>query len=457
MISSKTESTQSENYSEKIKSNVSRYRYRILALLFMATTINYMDRSIMGVLAPVLQDKVFHWTNSQYGYITMAFMFAYAIGYLVMGGFIDKTGTKKGYTISISIWAIFSLLHAGVTKAMGWVGFAVVRFGLGIGEGGNFPACIKTVAEWFPKRDRAWATGIFNAGTNVGATLMPIIIPLFVLDNGRNWEFSFFITFGLSCIWVFLWWRTYQKPENHPKVTKKELDYINSDSEDETTQELPWRSVFPHKETLAIVIAKLTDAAWWFYLFWGGLFLHDEFGLSLSQLALPLIIIYVMADVGSLFGGWLSSTFIRMGWSINKSRKIAMLICAIIILPVIFAAQTQIQWLSVVLIGLAAAGHQAWSANLFTIISDVFPKKATASVTGIGGLSGSAASIVAFFFLGHILDHAGNLGFFYAFLIAGSLYLVCLLILHLIMPKMRPLNENMQYISREKAIRLEKD
>jgi ACS family hexuronate transporter-like MFS transporter len=381
----------------------------------------------------------------------MAFMFAYAVGYLVMGGFIDKIGTKNGYTLSISIWAVFSLLHAGVTRAMGWVGFAVARFGLGIGEGGNFPACIKTVAEWFPKRDRAWATGIFNAGTNVGATLMPIILPLFVLDNGKNWQFSFFITFGLSMIWIFLWRRTYRKPKNHPKVSQKELDYIHSDSEEETAENLPWKKVIPNKETLAIVIAKFTDAVWWFYLFWGGLFLHDQFGLSLSQLALPLIVIYLMADLGSLFGGWLSSTFIRMGWSINKSRKTAMLICAIIILPVIFAAQTQNQWLSVVLIGLAAAGHQAWSANLFTIISDVFPKKATASVTGIGGLSGSAASIVAFFFLGHILDNAGNTGFFYAFLIAGSLYLVCLLILHLIMPNMTPLDENLNYMSREKA------
>jgi ACS family hexuronate transporter-like MFS transporter len=228
------------------------------------------------------------------------------------------------------------------------------------------------------------------------------------------------------------------------------LDYIHSDSEQETAEKLPWRSVLPHKETLAIVIAKFTDAVWWFYLFWGGLFLHDEFGLSLSGLALPLIIIYVMADVGSLFGGWLSSTFIKMGWPINKSRKITMLICALIIFPVIFAAQTQSQWLSVVLIGLAAAGHQAWSANLFTVISDVFPKKATASVTGIGGLSGSTASIIAFFFLGHVLDNAGNTGYFFAFLIAGSLYLVCLLALHLIIPRMTPLNENLQHMSREK-------
>jgi ACS family hexuronate transporter-like MFS transporter len=431
------------------KNTLYGYRWRILALLFMATTINYMDRSIMGVLAPVLQDEVFHWSNAQYSYITMSFMFAYAIGYLVMGGVIDKVGTRKGYTLSISIWDIFSLLHASVTRTIGWIGFAAARFGLGIGEGGNFPACIKTVAEWFPKKDRAWATGIFNAGTNVGATLMPIIIPLFVWDNGKNWQFSFFITFGLSVIWLILWWRTYKKPENHPKVSKEELDYIHSDSEEETAEKLPWKSVFPHKETLAIVIAKFTDAVWWFYLFWGGLFLHDEFGLSLSGLALPLIIIYVMADVGSLFGGWLSSSFIKRGWPINKSRKVTMLICALIIFPVIFAAQTQNQWLAVVLIGMAAAGHQAWSANLFTIISDVFPKKATASVTGIGGLSGSAASIVAFFFLGHVLDNAGNAGYFFAFLVAGSLYLVCLLILHLIMPKMTPLNENLQHMSRK--------
>lgn len=426
------------------KTKISGYRWRILALLFMATTINYMDRSIIGVLAPTLQDHVFHWSNTEYGYINIAFMCAYAIGMVVMGGLIDKFGTRIGYTLSIGIWATFSLLHAFVTRTMGWIGFAVARFGLGIGEAGNFPACIKTVAEWFPKKERAFATGIFNAGTNVGATIMPLIIPLFVWDNGKNWQFAFCITFILSIVWIILWWTTYKRPELHRKVSEQELDYILSDSVKETVQKIPWKNVLPVKETWAFAVAKLTDAVWWFYLFWGGLFLHAEFGLELKGLALPLIIIYLMADAGSIFGGWLSSAFIKRGWAINKSRKLTLLICAILILPVVFATQTQNQWISVLLIGLAAGGHQAWSANVFTLVSDVFPKKATASVVGIGGMVGALASIAANFGLGHVLDNSGKIGYTFAFLIAGSLYLICLLFVHLIMPKMTPLDDDLK-------------
>jgi ACS family hexuronate transporter-like MFS transporter len=430
------------------KTKIGGYRWRILALLFMATTINYMDRSIIGVLAPTLQNHVFHWTNAQYGYITESFMLAYAIGMLVMGGLIDKFGTKIGYTLSIGIWAIFSLAHSFVTKSMGWIGFAVARFGLGIGESGNFPACIKTVAEWFPKKERAFATGIFNAGTNVGATLIPLIIPLFVLNDGTNWRYAFLITFSLSVIWVILWWRTYKRPENHKKISEKELTYILSDSVKETTQKIPWRKVLPVKETWAFAVAKLTDSVWWFYLFWGSIFLHDKFGLQLKELALPLIIIYVMADVGSVFGGWLSSALIKKGWPINRARKTTLFICAIVVLPVIFATQTDDQWISVILIGLAASGHQAWSANIFTLVSDVFPKKATASVVGIGGMVGAGASILAFYVLGSVLDNSSKTGFLFAFLIAGSMYLICLLMIHLIMPKMTPLDDNMKHIER---------
>ncbi|MGH2644491.1 MAG: MFS transporter, partial [Chitinophagaceae bacterium] len=285
--------------------------------------------------------------------------------------------------------------------------------------------------------------------TNVGATLMPLILPLFVLNDGTNWRYSFFITFGLSVIWVILWWRTYKGPEVHRKVSEKELQYILSDSVKENIQKIPWGKVLPVKETWAFAVAKITDSVWWFYLFWGSIFLHDKFNLQLKGLALPLIIIYVMADAGSIFGGWLSSAFIKKGWAINKARKTTMLICAIIILPVIFATQTDDQWISVLLIGLAAGGHQAWSANIFTLVSDVFPKKATASVVGIGGMVGAAASILAFFVLGHILDNSTKTGFFFAFLIAGSMYLICLLIVHLIMPKMIPLNDDLKHVEIE--------
>lgn len=426
------------------KTKISGYRWRILALLFMATTINYMDRSIIGVLAPTLQEHVFHWSNTEYGYINIAFMAAYAIGMLMMGGLIDRFGTRIGYTLSIGIWSVFSLLHAFISRGMGWIGFAVARFGLGIGESGNFPACIKTVAEWFPKKERALATGIFNAGTNVGATIMPLIIPLFVMNDGKHWQLAFCITFVLSMIWIVLWLKTYRRPEVHQKVSPAELTYILSDSQQESVQRIPWKNVFPVRETWAFAVAKLTDAAWWFYLFWGGLFLHAEFHLQLKGLALPLIIIYLMADAGSILGGWLSSAFIKRGWSINRSRKTTLLICAVVILPVVFATQTSNQWVSVLLIGLAASGHQAWSANVFTLVSDVFPKKATASVVGIGGMVGAAASIAANFGLGHVLDNSGKIGYTFAFLIAGCMYLICLLVVHLIMPRMQPLNDNLE-------------
>lgn len=430
-----------------VKTKIGGYRWRILALLFMATTINYMDRFIIGILAPTLQAHVFHWSNTEYSYITNAFTAAYAIGMLIMGGVVDKFGTKIGYAISISIWSIFSAAHALITRSMGWVGFAVARFGLGIGEAGNFPSCIKTVAEWFPKKERAYATGIFNAGTNVGATLMPLIIPLFVLDDGTNWRYSFFITFGLSVIWLILWLRTYKRPEVHPKVSPTELQYILSDSAKENVKKIPWRKVFPVKETWAFAVAKLTDAAWWFYLFWGGMFLHAEYGLELKGLALPLIIIYLIADAGSIFGGWLSSAFIKRGWSINRSRKTTLFICGCIILPVVFVTQVDNQWEAVLLIGLAASGHQAWSANAFTLVSDVFPKKATASVVGIGGMVGALSSVLANLGLGKILDDSGKAGYFFAFLIAGCMYLICLLFIHIIMPKMTPLNDNLNPIS----------
>jgi ACS family hexuronate transporter-like MFS transporter len=337
---------------------------------------------------------------------------------------------------------------------MGWIGFAVARFGLGIGEAGNFPACIKTVAEWFPKKERAFATGIFNAGTNVGATLMPLIIPLFVLDDGTNWRYAFFITFVLSLIWLILWWRTYKRPEVHKKVSETELQHILSDSAKENAEKIPWGKVFPVKETWAFAVAKLTDAAWWFYLFWGGMFLHAEFGLELKGLALPLIVIYLIADAGSVFGGWLSSAFIKKGWSVNRARKTTLFICGCIILPIVFVTQTENQWVAVLLMGLAAGGHQAWSANAFTLVSDVFPKKATASVVGIGGMVGALASIAANFALGSVLDSSGKGGYFFAFLVAGCMYLICLLLIHLIMPKMTPLDDSLKHVDPKVAVAL---
>jgi len=486
-----------------------RYRYRILALLFAATTINYMDRSIIGVLAPTLQYKVFHWSDVDYATISMSFKFAYAIGMLTMGALIDRFGTRTGYAVSIAIWSVFGMLHAAIKPAFSLIGFSLARFGLGFGEAGNFPSAIKTVAEWFPKKDRAFAAGIFNAGANVGAVLAPLCIPLIVATNGDNWQRAFLLTGFFSFIWILLWLRWCKPPEIHPGVNAQELAYIQSDSVPESAEKLPWRKVLPLPQTWAFAIGKLTDAAWWFYLFWTGKYLFDQFGLDVKKLALPLIIIYLLADIGSVAGGWVSGYFIRKGWTVNKARKVTMLGCALIILPVMFVAQIgahfradavffeklrqqQVSentlakltaldglqsasakefmararekmdtaeldtleplllnsarsnnnyWIAVLLIALAAAGHQAWSANLFTLVSDVFPKKAVASVTGIGGMVGAVAGIVADYNLGQVLQSSGPSGYFFAFLGAGSMHLAALLFIHLLMPRMTPLDE----------------
>ena len=425
------------------KQEIGNYRYRILGLLMFATTINYFDRSLIGVMAPTLE-KMFEWTNSDYANIMISFKVAYAIGLLTMGGIIDRIGTKKGYTLSIVIWSIFGMLHALVRPGFSVIGFAAARFGLGIGEAGNFPAAIKTTAEWFPKKDRAFVTGLFNAATSIGAIAAPFVIGWIVHENGKNWQIPFLITGVLSTIWVVLWLRTYKKPEVHPNVTKEELAYIQEDSEVENEEKLPWKSVLNKRQTWAFSIAKITDAVWYFYLFWGAKFLADSFGVNIKNIALPFFIIYILADVGSVLGGYLSGALMRKGWTVNKARKRTLLICALIILPVSFVAFTESKWVAVFLIGLAAGGHQAWSANVFTLVSDVFPKKAIASVVGIGGMVGMIAGILADMVLGSVLDTAGNSGYFWAFLIAGSLYLIVLGIVHLLMPRMTPLDENLK-------------
>lgn len=423
----------------------SKYRFRILALLFYATTINYFDRSLIAVLAPTFE-KMFHWSNTDYANIMIAFKVAYAIGLLSMGGIIDRIGTRKGYTLSIGIWSLSGMAHALVQPAFSVMGFAMARFGLGFGEAGHFPAANKTVAEWFPKKDRAFATGIFNAATSIGAIAAPFVVAAIVHEDGTNWRIPFLITGALSAIWVILWFKFYNKPHQVKQVSKTELDYIHSDSVVESEEKLPWRSVLMTRETWAFGAAKITDAVWWFFLFWGAKFLVDKFGVDIKGIALPFFIYYVLADVGSIYGGYLSGKFIRAGWSINKARKTTLLICALVILPVSYVAFTDNKWLAIVLIGLAAAGHQAWSANIFTLVSDIFPKKATASVTGIGGMIGAVAGISADWALGGLLDSSGNEGYFWAFLVAGLLYIVILGIIHLITPNMTPLGEDLKKI-----------
>ena len=427
------------------------YRYRILAMLFLATTINYMDRSIMGILGPTLQEK-FNWTNADYGYINMSFKAAYAIGMITMGSIIDRFGTRFGYTLSIIIWSIFGMLHAAVRPAFAFIGFMAARFGLGFGEAGNFPAAVKTVAEWFPKKDRAFATGIFNAGSNIGAILAPLIVPLVVASNGDNWQFAFLVTGLFSMIWVIFWLKMYRKPEVHPKVSAEELAYINHDcqpQEPKAKQEkLSWSKVLPLRQTWAFAIGKITDAVWFFFMFWSGIFFKQQFGLdSMKELGGALVVIYVVADFGSIGGGYLSKMFIDRGWSLNAARKISLLICALCIAPVSLAALTDNVWVAVGLIALASGGHQAWSANLFTLVSDVMPKKAIASVVGIGGMVGAISGMVVDFVLGNGLDSSGNSFYFWMFLVAGLLYLVILLIIHLLLPNLEGVDENLEPIT----------
>lgn len=434
------------------KTKVGNHRFKILAMLVFATTINYFDRSIIGAMAPVLE-KMFNWSNSDYAYIMIAFKIAYALGMLTMGGIIDKMGTRKGYTLAIGIWSLFGMSHALIVQEINIfnisvtsVGlFAIARFGLGFGESGHFPAAQKTVAEWFPKKDRAFATGLFNAATAIGAIAAPFTVSWLVDDiTGAGWQIPFLITGGLSTVWVILWLKVYKKPEDSKKLSKTELDYITQDSEPESNEKIAWAKVLPKRQTWAFATAKITDAVWWFYLFWGAKYLTSTFGISIKDIGLPFLVMYLLADFGSISGGWISGYFMNKGWTVNKARKMTLLICAIIVLPVCYVAYAENQWVAIVLIGIAAAGHQAWSANAFTLVSDVFPKKAVASVTGIGGMVGAVAGIISDKALGDILDSAGTNGYFWAFLIAGSCYLVILGVVHLIMPKMTPLDENLE-------------
>lgn len=419
----------------------------ILSLLFTATVINYFDRSIIGFLGPTLRNHVFHWTDQDYANIQILFKVGYAMGLLVMGALVDKFGTKAGYTISIIIWSLFGMSHALITVSMGWIGFAIARFGLGFGEAGNFPAAIKTVAEWFPKKERAYATGLFNAGSNVGAILAPLLIAMVVNNEGHNWQYAFLITSVFSVCWILLWQKFYTKPELHPKLSAEELAYINSDSEPQQTDaRISWKKLLKLKETWIFAFAKTTDAVWLFYLFWGGFFLNRTFGLELRGLALPIIIIYLLADIGSIAGGWCSSFLIKKGMAVHKARKLTLFFSALLILPVVFAPQAKEAWIAVLLIAFAAAGHQAWSSNLFTLVPDIFPKKAIASVVGIGGMVGYTTGALSDFLLGRALTESGSSGYVYAFAIGGSLYFVVLLVLHLTLGKMDPLDENLRHI-----------
>lgn len=416
------------------KIKVGNVRWTIVALIFFATTINYIDRQVIGILAPFLQKEI-GWSDIEYGYIVTAFTAAYAIGLLLIGRIIDLIGTKTGYASVLTGWSFAAIGHALASSALG---FGVARFMLGLFEAGNFPAAIKTVAEWFPKKERALATGIFNAGSNVGAVIAPLVVPFIVLTWG--WQEAFIFTGAIGLIWLIFWYLLYEKPRKHKKLSATELEFIESDPAD-PQENIPWKDLLKYRGTWAFAVGKLlTDPAWWFYLYWIPSFLNKNYGVTLDKIGIPLIVIYVMADVGSIGGGWLSSSFIKRGWSVNKGRKVTMLICAISVVPIMFASGVSSMWAAVALLSLATAAHQGWSANLFTIVSDVFPRKAVASVVGLGGTFGAIGGMLIATATGYILESTGS--YLIIFLIAGSLYLIALFIINLLVPQLKEIKIN---------------
>lgn len=404
------------------------YRWVICALLFFAATINYLDRQVIATLKPLLQNKGV-WDENGYSWVVFYFQAAYAVGLIVAGRVMDRLGTRKGFSLSVTIWSVAAMGHALVSTV---AGFSIARIVLGFGEAGNFPACIKTVAEWFPKKERALATGIFNAGTNVGILFAAAIVPPITLRFG--WQWAFIVTGLVGFIWLALWLTVYREPDGHPRLSPAERAYICSDPPDSQVR-IPWRRLLPHRQTWAFALGKfLTDPIWWVYLFWLPDFFSKRYHIDLKNIGLPMIVVYLIADVGSVGGGWLSSSLIKRGWSVNRGRKTAMLICAILVMPVMFASKSPNVWVAVVLIGIAAAAHQGWSANIFTTASDMFPRKAVGSVVGIGGMAGAIGGMLISKVVGYVLQFTGS--YVPIFIIAGFAYLIALGIIHLLAPKL---------------------
>ena len=424
------------------------FRWAICGLLFLAATINYIDRQVIGILKPTLQQQ-YGWSEIDYADIVLAFQLAYAIGFVLAGRLVDRLGTKKGFALALAVWSLAALAHAEATSFGGPVsrvlaivglkysasvaGFMAARFALGLGESGNFPAALKAVAEWFPLRERALATGIFNAGTNVGALVTPLAVPWITVRYG--WYWAFVATGSIGIAWLIAWWLMYETPARHPSVSRAELAHITSDPVDPPAA-VPWSMVLSKRQTWAFALGKfMTDPVWWLYLFWIPDFFSRTHGLSLGELGPPIVAIYLIADVGSVGGGWLSSSLIKRGWSVNASRKTAMLVCALAVVPIVFAPRVHSVWGAVVLIGLAAAAHQGWSANLFTLPSDMFARPAVGSVVGIGGTAGAIGGMLIAKLTGAILQVTGS--YVPVFIIAGVAYLAALAVIQALAPRLR--------------------
>ncbi|MBC7422026.1 MAG: MFS transporter [Ferruginibacter sp.] len=430
-----------------MQQTIGRYRWTICSLVFFATTINYLDRAVISLLKPTLT-VAFNWTDSSsYANIELAFKASYAIGMLGVGRVIDKMGTKIGYALATVLWSISAAAHA---LATGTIGFMVARAFLGITESGNFPAAIKTTAEWFPKRERAFATGIFNSGSNVGAIIAPLTVPWIAIH--WSWQIAFIITGSLGFVWLICWFIFYEIPSKQKRLTEAEFNYINSDLDEKMAdaehakEKVSWRQLLGFKQTWAFAIGKfLTDPIWWFYLFWLPDFLHKQYGLQDTAIAMPVALVYTIASAGSIFGGWLPMYLIRNGWAVFKARKTAMLIYALFVVPIIFSqlAGSINMWLAVLIIALAASAHQAWSANIFTIVSDMFPKKAIGAVTGIGGMFGGIGGILLTLLVQKKMfvhfERIGKVevGYYIMFFICGGAYILAWVIMHYLVPRMR--------------------
>jgi MFS transporter, ACS family, aldohexuronate transporter len=406
------------------------FRWVICGLLLLGTTKNYMDRQAISVLKPTLQHDL-GWSEIDYGNIVFAFQIAYALGMLAMGRLVDRLGTRLGYAVAMVFWSLASIAHGFVSSL---TGFMAARFALGFGEAGVFPASLKAAAEWFPKKERALAAGIFNAGTNIGAATAPLLVAWIYVHWG--WRPAFFAVGGLGFAWLALWLAIYRRPEEHPRVSPEELRYIQSDPQPPPSK-MSWLSLLLYPQTWAYAAAKfMIDPIWWFYLFWIPDFLKREHGLDLVHAGIPILVIYAIGDTGSVAGGWLSSALIHRGRSVNMARKTAMLICSLCVLPIVFAPNIRSTWGAVLLLGLASAAHQGFSANLFTLPSDMFPSKAVASVVGIGGMAGAVGGGLIAIVVGHVLQWTGSYAI--PFLIAGSAYLIGLGAVQLLAPRLEP-------------------
>jgi MFS transporter, ACS family, hexuronate transporter len=414
----------------------SNYRWTICALLFLATTINYIDRQILSLIKPIL-DVELGWTNEQFGMVNSIFQGVYGIGLLIFGWLVDRFGPRIGYAVSIAAWSFAAMGHALVSSISG---FMIARAALGLGEGGNFPSAIKATALWFPKRERAFATSIFNSGANVGAIVAPALVPWIAYSYG--WQMAFIAAGVVGLLWLFLWIPFYNKPESSKHVSKEEFDLIMSDQEQEVSEsnKVSWGSLLKYRQTWSFIIGKfLTDPVWWFFLIWLPDFFKKTRGLDIKQSWVHLVTIYTLVTILSIFGGWITGYLTRQGWSVTRSRKTGLLAFALCVLPIFFVTDTS-DWIAVIIIGVAGAAHQAWSANLYTTVSDMFPKYAVASVIGIGGLAGAIGGMLFPIFSGRLLDiftAQGNVtaGYSVLFGICAVAYIFTFVLHHLLAPK----------------------